>query len=142
MKPKTLNTITGTLIVLSVLAGCSDKHVSTNYRNDTRINKAIDHKLAKASWTNVGDIVLVCDEGVNSDLIDAVICELHLDKDMFRGREKARNVDDFINLVNKKYEMKIRLIHYSEDANLINLKYEDGSSVIWDYIDRRAFTRH
>ncbi|MFE5321465.1 hypothetical protein ACFQ88_22400 [Paenibacillus sp. NPDC056579] len=131
------------LIIVSILVvniGCSNNKED----NSSSINENISslNKLVKASWVNTGTWVSIfCDQIADDDPDRGLIGELSGDKTMHRGTEKAKVIDEFITNVQKKYNAKIKVLSYKKDKKTFALYYEDGSSIIWDKVNMKSYSK-
>jgi hypothetical protein len=109
--------------LLVILASCKDN-------NFTSINM-----LLYASWTNVGDRVLIIDasKGESSELADVILEEIAFYKDAFRGSEKAKKVDSFIENINAMYLSDIKAVGYKKTSRRLEIVFENDEKIIWHY---------
>lgn len=99
------------------------------------------NKLVKAEWSNEGSWILLYDPNIQ-ELSESEVAIISLnmseDKEIFRGKEKAYLIEDYMKLVNEKYYNKVKVSSYKKNEEVLELIYEDGETILWSYKDKKS----
>ncbi len=97
----------------------------------------------KVDWANEGTWILFCNPatvhvpggGKESFSISFSRPEY---EDWGNGMKNAHYVEEFMDMVNHKCNDNIKVSSYKKNKESVELKYEDGSSIIWDYKEMKG----
>lgn len=109
-------------------------HVKTNDIKDSNYIK-ID-SFIKADWSNMTTYVYLYNPDIE-DLDESVIEYINIDaneKEADKNLEQfSDQLNNYVNLINQKYDNRIKVVGYKKTLKEISLFYEDNSILIWDY---------
>jgi hypothetical protein len=137
-------------IVLSVIYICFIQKNSNN--SNTNIihgnNKKIEteivsvNKLVIVAWGNMGTYIAFDDPLVeNTEFIFEIDFARPGNEEWAKGGQNEHFVNEYIEMVNQKCNGNIKVLTYENDNSNFELKYEDGSSVIWDYKTKKGIIK-
>lgn len=119
---------------------CPNNAVLIRSEKATRMTKV--DKLIKASWSNMGSWILLYDPSIE-DYENSVVLEIGFHgelEDMGRGGKNAYVVETLIELLNSKFDKGIQLALYSNDGKRLELVYQNGICIEWDYASKKEPT--
>lgn len=129
-------TIIGIIVLLITGLSAYSKE-AYNAKDEERFEKV--NKLVKVAWSNTGSWIFFYDPSMDR-YEDSVILEISFHReyeDMGRGGKNAYIVEEFIQMVNDKFDKKVKLVQFRNDGKNLELVYGTGIWIIWDYANKK-----